>query len=99
MRRIGLRNVDVGNLDGPSTGALVTIQGLDPIYTDFTVAENDLPLVRKYPGGPNIKVQTYLQDGSIILGTGDLYSIDNAVQPDSGTAKATRAQLNPDRTL
>src|SRR5262249_36329249 len=28
--RIGLRNVDVGNLVGPSSGALVTIQGLDP---------------------------------------------------------------------
>lgn len=49
--RVGLRNVDVGNLVGPSTPPLVTIQGLDPIYTDFTVAENDLPLVRKYLGG------------------------------------------------
>src|SRR4029453_5437188 len=38
--RVGLRNVDVGNLVGPSTSPLVTIQGLDPIYTDFTVAEN-----------------------------------------------------------
>jgi len=63
--RVGLRNVDVGNLVGPSTPPLVTILGLDPIYTDFTVAENDLSLVRKYLGGPNIKVQTYLQDGSI----------------------------------
>src|SRR5205823_5693327 len=53
--RIGLRNVDVGNLVGPSGSPLVTIQGLDPIYTDFTVAENDLPLVRKYLGGPNVK--------------------------------------------
>src|SRR5437016_10265696 len=83
--RVGLRNVDVGNLVGPSTSPLVTIQGLDPIYTDFTVAENDLPLVRKYLGGPNIKVQTYLQDGSIMPRTGDLYFIDNAVQPGSGT--------------
>ena len=60
--RIGLRNVDVGNLVGPSSSALVTIQGLDPIYTDFTVAENDLPLVRKYLGGPNVKVETHLAD-------------------------------------
>src|SRR5215475_11661655 len=54
--RIGLRNVDVGNLVGPSTASLVTIQSLDPIYTDFTVAENNLSLVRKYLGGPNVKV-------------------------------------------
>src|ERR1700719_4059092 len=49
--RIGLRNVDIGNLVGPSTGSLVTIQGLDPIYTDFTVSETDLGFVRKYLGG------------------------------------------------
>jgi membrane fusion protein, multidrug efflux system len=97
--RIGLRNVDVGNLVGPSTPSLVTIQGLDPIYTDFTVAENDLPLVRKYLGGPNVKVQTYLSDGSIAPRTGDLYFIDNAVQPGSGTVKARGVTPNPDRAL
>src|SRR5205807_2987404 len=55
--RIGLRNVDVGNLVSPSSPSLVIIQGLDPIYTDFTVAETDLALVRKYLGGPNVKVE------------------------------------------
>jgi multidrug efflux system membrane fusion protein len=97
--RIGLRNVDVGNLVGPSTGALVTIQGLDPIYTDFTVAENDLPLVRKYLGGSNVKVETYLADGSITPRVGDLYFIDHAVQPGSGTVKARGVTPNPDRAL
>src|SRR5213595_3641709 len=97
--RVGLRNVDVGNLVGPSIPSLVTIQGLDPIYTDFTVAENDLPLVRKYLGGPNVKVQTYLADGSIAPRTGDLYFIDNAVQPGSGTVKARGVTPNPDRAL
>jgi membrane fusion protein, multidrug efflux system len=97
--RVGLRNVDVGNLVGPSTPALVTILGLDPIYTDFTVAQNDLPLVRKYLGGTNVKVQTYLQDGSMTPRTGDLYFIDNAVQPGSGTVKARGVTPNPDRAL
>ena len=97
--RVGLRNVDVGNLVGPSTASLVTIQGLDPIYTDFTVAENDLPLVRKYLGGPNVKVQTYLADGSIAPRTGDLYFIDNAVQPGSGTVRVRGVTPNPDRAL
>jgi membrane fusion protein, multidrug efflux system len=97
--RVGLRNVDVGNLVGPSTSPLVTIQGLDPIYTDFTVAENDLPLVRQYLGGSNVKVQTYLADGSIAPRTGDLYFIDNAVQPGSGTVKARGVTPNPDRAL
>src|SRR5947208_8162972 len=97
--RVGLRNVDVGNLVGPSTSPLVTIQGLDPIYTDFTVAENDLPLVRKYLGGSNVKVETYLPDGSIAPRIGDLYFIDNAVQPGSGTVKARGVTPNPDRAL
>jgi len=97
--RVGLRNVDVGNLVGPSSSALVTIQGLDPIYTDFTVAENDLPLVRKYLGGSNVKVETYLADGSIAPRLGDLYFIDNAVQPGSGTVRARGVTPNPDRAL
>jgi len=97
--RVGLRNVDIGNLVGPSSSALVTIQGLDPIYTDFTVAETDLALVRKYLGGPNVKVQTWSPDAKIPSRTGDLYFIDNAVQPGSGTVKARAVTPNPDRAL
>ncbi|MBV9617893.1 MAG: efflux RND transporter periplasmic adaptor subunit [Verrucomicrobia bacterium] len=97
--RVGLRNVDIGNLVGPQSAALVTIQGLDPIYTDFTVAETDLGLVRKYLGGPNVKVQTYSPDEKIPPRTGDLYFIDNAVQPGSGTVKARGVTPNPDHAL
>ncbi|HLW34262.1 MAG TPA: efflux RND transporter periplasmic adaptor subunit, partial [Chthoniobacterales bacterium] len=97
--RIGLRNVDIGNVVGPSSPSLVTIQGLDPIYTDFTVAETDLALVRKYLGGPNVKVQTWSPDAKIAPRTGDLYFIDNAVQPGSGTVKARAVTPNPDRAL
>ena len=95
--RVGLRNVDIGNLVGPSSPSLVTIQGLDPIYTDFTVAETDLALVRKYLGGPNVKVQTWSPDAKMAPRTGDLYFIDNAVQPGSGTVKARAVMPNPDR--
>jgi len=97
--RIGLRNVDVGNLVSPSSPPLVTIQGLDPIYTDFTVAETDLTLVRKYLGGANIKVQTYSPDEKLPPRLGDLYFIDTAVQPGSGTVKARGVTPNPDRAL
>ena len=64
---------------------------LDPIYTDFTISESDLGFVRKYLGGPNIKVQTWVPDQGMARRTGDLYFIDTAVQPGSGTVKA-RAQ-------
>ena len=97
--RVGCATLTSATLVGPSTPPLVTIQGLDPIYTDFTVAQNDLPLLRKYLGGPNVKVQTYLPDGSMAPRTGDLYFIDNAVQPGSGTVKARGVTPNPDRAL
>ena len=97
--RIGLRNVDVGNLVGPSSASLVQIQGLDPIYTDFTVAETDLGLVRKYLGSANLKVQTWSPDDNTPPRIGDLYFIDTAVQPGSGTVKARAVTPNPDRAL
>ncbi len=97
--RIGLRNVDVGNLVGPSSPSLVVIQGLDPIYTDFTVAETDLGFVRKYLGGPNVKVQTWSPEQKMEPRTGDLYFIDTAVQPGAGTVKARAVTPNPDRAL
>jgi multidrug efflux system membrane fusion protein len=101
--RAGLRLVDVGNVVNGNAGSggaiLLTIQGLDPIYTDFTVAETDLALVRKYLGGPNVKVQTYSPDDKIPPRIGDLYFIDNAVQPGSGTVKARGVTPNPNHAL
>jgi multidrug efflux system membrane fusion protein len=97
--RIGLRNVDVGNLVGPSSPPLVTIQGLDPIYTDFTVSETDLPLVRRYLGGSNVKVETRSPDVGKPPRTGDLYFIDTAVQPGAGTVKARAVTPNPDHAF
>ena len=102
--RAGLRLVDVGNVvtggNGGGGGAtLLTIQTLDPIYTDFTVAEPDLPLVRRYLGGPNVKVETKSEDDNVPARTGDLYFIDNAVQPGVGTVKARAVTPNPDRAL
>jgi multidrug efflux system membrane fusion protein len=101
--RAGLRLVDVGNIvNSSSTGGgavLVTIQGIDPIYTDFTVAEPDLPLVRKYLGGPNVKVMTDADDDQFPPREGTLSFIDNAVQPGSGTVKARGVTPNPDRAL
>lgn len=102
--RAGLRLVDVGNIvssGNPGSGGavLLTIQGLDPIYTDFTIAEPDLPLVRRYLGNPNVKVLTKSEDENIPPRAGDLYFIDNAVQPGAGTVKARGVTPNPDRAL
>jgi multidrug efflux system membrane fusion protein len=98
--RAGLRNVDVGNVVAPGgTTSLLTIMGMDPIYTDFTVAEPDLPLVRRYLDNPNLKVVTDAGDDSIAPRSGTLYFIDNAVQPGAGTVKLRGVTPNPDRAL
>jgi len=103
--RIGLRQVDVGNTvtsgsNGGGGGAiLVTIDNLDPIYTDFTVAEPDIPLVRRYLGGPNVKVLTDAEDDNIPPREGSLYFIANTLQPGTGTVQARAVTPNPDRGL
>jgi multidrug efflux system membrane fusion protein len=97
--RAGLRAVDVGNVVNPGSDPLVTIQGLDPIYTDFTISEPDLPLVRKYLDNPNLKVVTDASGDNVEPRTGELYFIDTAVQPGAGTIKARGVTPNPDRAL
>ena len=101
--RAGLRQVDVGNIVGSGSaavgGVLVTIQAIDPIYTDFTVAEPDLALVRRYLGGPNVKVLTDAEGDQFAPREGALSFIDNALQPGSGTVKARAVTPNSDRAL
>ena len=98
--RAGLRNVDIGNVVGPGgTTPLLTIMGMDPIYTDFTVAEPDLPLVRRYLNNPNLKVVTDAEEDNIEPRAGTLYFIDNAVQAGAGTVKLRGVTPNPDRAL
>ena len=100
--RAGLRTVDVGNvISGGNAGGVVllSIDRFDQIYTDFTVAEPDIALVRHYLGNPNMKVQTDSPNDDQPPRLGDLYFIDNVVQPGSGTVKARGITPNPDRSL
>lgn len=99
--RAGLRQVDVGNLVTASSGSatLLTIQSLDPIYTDFTVAESDLAELRKYLPAGKIKVETDLPDDSAPSRMGDLYFVDTAVQSGTGTVKLRGITPNADHAL
>lgn len=97
--RAGLRSVDAGNVVNPSSPPLVTIQGLDPIYTDFTIAEPDIPLVKRYLGNPNVKVMTDSEGDNVEPRTGELYFLDTAVQAGAGTVKARGITPNPDHAL
>jgi multidrug efflux system membrane fusion protein len=97
--RTGIRNVDVGNLVGPSSPPLVTVQRLDPIYTDFTIAEPDIPRVRQHLNGPPLQVLTEAENDFLPPRKGQLTFIDNAVQPGVGTVRARATTDNHDRAL
>jgi multidrug efflux system membrane fusion protein len=99
--RAGLRQVDVGNTVSAGSGSavLVEIDNLDPIYTDFTVAEPDLPLVRRYLQGPNLKVLTDAENDGFPAQEGSLYFIANTVQVGTGTIQARAISPNPKHAL
>lgn len=99
--RIGLRQVDVGNTvtAGSNGVVLVRIDNLDPIYTDFTISEPDIPLVRRYLGGPNVKVLSDAEDDNLPPREGSLYFIANTLQPGTGTVQARAVTPNPDHAL
>ncbi len=103
--RAGLRQVDVGNTvtsgsNGGGGGAvLVQIDHFDPIYTDFTVSEPDIPLVRRYLGGPNLKVLTDAENDNHPAQEGHLYFIANILQPGTGTVQARAITPNPEHIL
>ena len=60
--RAGHRLVDVGNVVTANSGSLLTIERLDPIYADFTVAQNDLTAVQKNMRSGDLKVEVRLPD-------------------------------------
>ncbi len=99
--RTGLRQVDVGNTvtSGMNGAVLVSIDNLDPIYTDFTVAEPDLPLVRRYLGGSTLKVLSDAEGDNLPPRAGKLYFIANTLQPGTGTVQARAITPNEDRAL
>lgn len=99
--RAGLRQVDVGNIVNASSGSavLLTIQKLDPIYTDFTISESDLPEVREFQSKNKLKVETDLPDDNNPARQGDLYFLDTSVAAGAGTIKARGITPNADHLL
>ena len=83
--RAGHRLVDLGNVVTTNQGTLLSIQRLDPIYTDFTVAENDLGTVQHSMSQGTLKVEARLPEDADHPLIGDVTFADNAVQEGTGT--------------
>lgn len=95
--RAGQRAVDVGNVVSPSSGSLLVIQRLDPIYADFTVTENDLGAVQRNMAKRALRVEVRLPDDAGKAREGTLSFLDNAVQEGTGTVKLRATLANADR--
>ena len=95
--RAGQRLVDPGNVVNPGVpGGLLVIQRLDPMYADFTIAENDLTSVQRALAAGDAKVEVRLPDEPDRPRTGTLTFLDNAVQDGTGTVKLRATIENRD---
>ncbi len=87
--RVGLRLVDPGNIVHASdSNGLVVITQLDPISVIFTIAEDQLPAVQdKMHAGAQLGVEAWDREVKNKLAQGKLETIDNQIDPTTGTLR------------
>ena len=106
--RVGRALVTEGALVGQGEATeLTTIEQIDPIYVNFSLAVADLqslqlvatPPARSKGGGHSTPVEVMLPDGSPYPHTGSLDYSDSAVDPGTGAVSLRAVVANPDRRL
>jgi multidrug efflux system membrane fusion protein len=99
--RIGLRMVDVGNIvhAGDANG-IVMIAQMEPISVLFTIpADNLPPVLDKLRAGAKLRVDAYDRDDRIKLTSGTLLTVDNQIDPTTGTSRLKAVFDNHDGKL
>jgi membrane fusion protein, multidrug efflux system len=98
--RIGLRLIDAGNIvhANDANGMLVVTQ-MHPIAVVFTLPQEQLPSVLAQSRKGALSVQAYSSDDQTLLGTGKLETVDNQIDPATGTAKLKSVFSNQEGTL
>lgn len=99
--RVGLRQVDPGNIvhASDSTG-LVIITQLQPITVVYSIPEDNLPAVmKKLQAGDKLPVDAYDRAGTTKLAAGTLLTVDNQIDPSTGTVKLKAQFRNVDNSL
>jgi multidrug efflux system membrane fusion protein len=99
--RVGLRLVDPGNIvHAADTTGIVVITQLQPITVVFTIPEDSIPSVLdKLQRGVRMPVDAYDRAQQRKLSTGSLLTIDNEVDPTTGTVKLKAVFPNTDNRL
>ncbi len=99
--RVGLRQVDPGNIvHAADANGLVVITQLQPITVVFSIPEDSLPAVmKKLHAGDKLPVDAYDRAGTAKLATGYLLTVDNQIDPSTGTVKLKAQFPNEDDVL
>jgi multidrug efflux system membrane fusion protein len=98
--RVGLRQVDPGNIvHAADTNPMLILTQLQPIAVIFTLPEDQLPTVSQHMKNSTLLVEAYSRDNQTKLATGKLQTIDNEIDPTTGTAKLKAVFDNKDNAL
>jgi multidrug efflux system membrane fusion protein len=99
--RIGLRQVDKGNLvQAAAVTTLATITQLQPITVIYTIPQDDIFRVQqKFNSGEDVLVEAWNRDLATRLASGKLTALDNLVDTTTGTVKLRATFANEDNLL
>lgn len=99
--RVGLRQVDAGNyVQVGDTGGIVVITQTQPISVIFSLPEDNLPaIMKRMNDGATLPVAAYDRSQTNKLAEGKLSTVDNVIDPATGTIKMRALFDNADNTL
>jgi multidrug efflux system membrane fusion protein len=98
--RIGLRAVDLGNfIAAGSVTGLAVVTEITPIDVQFTIPQDSVPNVQQQAAHGKLPVTAYDRTKTVVLDQGTFSTLDNQVDPTTGTVKAKARFPNAQGTL
>jgi multidrug efflux system membrane fusion protein len=98
--RIGLRLVDPGNMvHAADAGGLLTIAQIQPISVLFPLPEDSLPQVLLKMKTGRLGVEAFDREMKLKLSAGELTTVDNQIDPTTGTVKLKASFANRESEL
>jgi|HubBroStandDraft_5_1064220.scaffolds.fasta_scaffold26775_2 multidrug efflux system membrane fusion protein len=87
--RVGLRQVDVGNLvQAGQTNGVVVVTQLQPISVLFSLPEDNISdIMSRVRAGATLSVEAFDRGQTVKIADGKLATIDNVIDPTTGTVK------------
>jgi multidrug efflux system membrane fusion protein len=99
--RVGLRQIDVGNIVHASDATgIVSIDQIEPISVFFTIPADSLPpVLKKLRAGAKLRVDAYDRSDTNKIASGTLLTVDNQIDPNTGTSRLKSVFDNADHAL